>query len=217
MIKEEIFNDSEKLKALVRIIAHLMGDGCVSKKYFAYFNKNETLLNNFKKDITYTFGNLHFITGKVQSGTSLIQIKHKETWNFLTSLVKDYRSFSLRFPEFINTKELQQEFLRALFDDEGTVGLRIFKKTGEIKRSISVSSKSEKFMQEIKQMLLYNFNISSNKLNTYVYKRWGKQYPHYTLTITGKENFILFRDLINFEHPLKREKLDFMIQSYIRK
>ncbi|MBU3913375.1 MAG: hypothetical protein KKE50_04760 [Nanoarchaeota archaeon] len=217
MNPDEILNNPEKLKILVRIIAHLMGDGCVSKKYFAYFNKNETLLNNFKKDITDAFGNLHFITGKVQSGTSLIQIKHKETWCFLTSLVKDYRSFSLRFPGFINTKELQKNFLSALFDDEGCVALRTFKKTGEIKRNITFTSKSKLFAEEIKHVLETSFDIQSNKINEYT-KIWGdKRFVIYTLSITGKENFVKFRDEINFSHPLKKEKLDAMINSYIRK
>lgn len=55
MLKEEIFTDKEKTKILARVVAHYMGDGCVTNRYAAYFNKNETLLNNFEKDILTLF------------------------------------------------------------------------------------------------------------------------------------------------------------------
>ncbi|MDP3027501.1 MAG: hypothetical protein Q8N63_07370 [Nanoarchaeota archaeon] len=128
MLKDLIFNDEEKLKILSRVVAHYMGDGCVTNRYAAYFNKNETLLNNFEKDILSLFGEIHIIRGKYNSGTKLIQIQNKQIIQFLKELVQDYRSHALKFPDFINTKQLQQQFLRALFDDEGTVGLRTFKK-----------------------------------------------------------------------------------------
>ncbi len=35
---EEILIDLNKSKILAKIVAHLMGDGCVTNKYFAYYN-----------------------------------------------------------------------------------------------------------------------------------------------------------------------------------
>ena len=214
---EEILNNKEKMKILARVVAHLMGDGCVTNRYFSYYNKDETLLINYERDVTGLFGNIHLIRGKVNSGTKLIQVQNKSILNFLRSLVKDYRSFSLEYPQFLDTIELKKEFLKAIFDDEGCVALRIFKKTNEIKRNLEISSKSKKFLVDIKNILEKDFEITSNKIISFERNLGGKIFITWKLSITGKENFIKFRDKINFYHPSKEDKLDLMIKSYIRK
>lgn len=214
---EEILTNKEKSKVLARVVSHLMGDGCVTNKYFAYYNKNLILLSNFQEDINTLFKNIHLIKGKVNSGTSFIMIQNKEVNNFLKSLLRDYRSHSLQMPNFVNKIELQIEFLKALYDDEGCVALRTFKKTNEIKRNLTLSSNSLILLQEIKRILENNFNINSNKILKYTKTRGSHQYINYVLSITGKENFINFRDKINFNHPNKKRKLDLMINSYIKK
>lgn len=217
MLKEIIFSDKEKLKILARTVAHYMGDGGVTNKYAAYFNKNETLLNNFEKDITILFEGVHITKGKYNSGTKLLQIHNKQIIQFLKELVSDYRSGALKLPEFIKSIELQKEFLKALFDDEGCVAFRIHKPTGDLKRNLSLASKSKKLIEDLKYVLETNFDIKCNKINEYIAKKWGKEYPIFTLFISGKENFVKFRDLINFDHPVKRERLNIMISSDIRK
>ena len=213
----EILSDLEKSKILARIVAHLMGDGCVTERYFAYYNMNDLLLENFEKDTLSLFRDIHIIRGKVNSGTQLVQVQNKPILNFLRSLIKDYRSHYLHIPKFIDKKELQKEFLGAFYDDEGCVALRIFKKTNEIKRNITLSSNSLTLLEEIKKILQENFNIKSNKISKYTKKVGNKEFVNYVLSITGKENFIKFREEINFIHPLKKEKLEIMINSYIRK
>lgn len=214
---EEILNDQDKLKILSRIIAHLMGDGCVTDRYFAYYNKDETLLDNFEKDVSNLFNVPHFIKGKVKSGTKLVQVQNKPILIFLKSLVEDYRSFSLSIPKFIKDKTLKSEFLRALYDDEGCVSLRVFRKTGELSRNLDIGSKSKTFLEEIKEILENDFNIKCNRIGSYGRFLNGKHFTTFKLSITGKENFVIFRDQINFSHPIKKEKLDRMINSYIRK
>lgn len=207
----------KQLEILSRIVAHLMGDGHVSRRYFAYYNKNDKLLELYERDILALFGDVHIIRGKVNSGTKLIQVQNKKIIDFLFSILKDYRSHSLTLPAFLNTSELKSEFLKSFYDDEGCVALRVFKKTGEIKRSITLASKSQEFLKEIKVLLNNDFSIATNKICTYN-KRMGEKYFSYSvLTITGKENFLKFQEKINFNHPEKREKLSEMIDSYIRK
>jgi hypothetical protein len=215
--KKDIFQDEEKLKVLARVVSHLMGDGCVSKRYFAYYNKNQVLLENFKNDVKELFGEIHFISGKVNSGTSFYMIQNKEVLNFLKSLIEDYRSFSLHLPNFIKTKELKKEFLKAIFDDEGCVALRVFVKTGEIKRNITLCAKSEFFLSQIKGILEKEFIIKCNRLIKYVKKVNNKEFPYWVLSITGKDNFVKFKENINFYHPDKKNKLDLMISSYVKK
>ena len=214
--KEEIFKDNEKIKNLVMIVAHLMGDGCVSKKYFAYYNKNKILLNNFERDITKLFGPIHLIKGSMHSGVSYIMVQNKALFDFFSSLIKDYRSFALEIPDFINSKELKKEFLSALYDDEGSAPIRIFKETGEIKRNVSVSSNSLKMIEQIKAILLNDFSIVTNKISKNLYHRNSKIFTNYILNITGKDNLERFSKEIGFSHPDKSVKLNLMINSYIR-
>lgn len=217
MLYESILKNKEKSKILARVVAHLMGDGCVTDRYFAYYNKDQTLLDNFEKDIISIFGDIHIIRGKVNSGTSLIQVQNKKLICFLRNLLNDYRSFNLYIPRFINNKDLKKELLMALYDDEGCVALRIFQKTGEIKRNLDIGSKSKEFLKEIKQILENDFNMTTNKLISFERKFGNKVFITWKLSITGKENFVKFRDEINFKHPEKIKKLDLMINSYIRK
>lgn len=216
MVKEEILIDKEKRRILCRVIAHLMGDGCVTNKYFAYFNKNETLLNNYRKDVLSLFGNIHLTTGKYNSGVRLIQVQNKEIISFLRGLVKDFKSNGLEFPEFVKDNQEKVEFLKAIYDDEGCVALRTFRKTNEIKRNITLSSNSSKFLEQIKTILYNEFSIISNKIIRTIKIKNSKEYVNYVLSITGRDNFLKFREKIRFYHPDKIQKLDKMINSYIR-
>lgn len=216
---EEIISDSEKMKILSRVIAHLMGDGNVSIRYLRYNNKNQFLLDKFQEDMNILFGDIHFIYGKCNSGTSFVQVQNKNILLFLRSLVSDFRSGSLKFPIFIKSNELKKEFLKAFYDDEGCVALRVFRKTSEIKRNITLCAKSKAFLTEIKNILQRDFLISSNKITECkkVDKIKNKEYYYYVLSISGKENFESFKNKIGFYHPDKIKKLDLMINSYIRK
>lgn len=210
---EKIIGNLEKSKALARIVAHLMGDGCVTPRYF----ENQELINGYEKDILGLFKGVHIIRGKMNSGVKIIQIQNKKVNLFLRSLLGDFRSFSLEIPKFINSKELQKEFLSSFYDDEGCVALRVFKKTGEIKRNITLSSNSLKLLEEIKEILKESFQIETNNITKYEKRAGNKTFTNYVLGITGKENFIKFKEEINFFQPGKRERLDTLIDSYIRK
>src|SRR3989344_6768318 len=213
---EGFLKDTEKSKVLARIVTHVMGDGSVTNKYFAYFNKNADLLKNYERDILSLFPEIHITRGISNSGTSIIQVQNKKIIVFLKSLLKDYRSHSLIIPDFINKRELKKEFLQSIFDDEGCVALRIFKRTKEIKRNLTLSSNSLHLIKDIKYILEKEFKINSNKISKYTKVKGLKEYTNYVLSITGKSNFERFQKEINFAHPLKKEKLDKMISSYIR-
>lgn len=202
--------------SLARVVGHLMGDGCVTNRYIRYNNKNKFLLENFKSHMSNILPNIHFIEGTVNSGTSFVQIQNKKLIEYLFELGGDFKSGNLRFPKFIQTKLMKKEFISAIFDDEGCVGLRIFKKTNDIKRNLEVASKSKKFMEEIKSILKRDFDIKCNKIISFKRNINGKEFITYKLSITGKDNFERFRDKINFNHPAKREKLSLMINSYLR-
>jgi intein/homing endonuclease len=202
---------------LARVIGHLMGDGYVNKRYIRYNNKDQILLDNFQENFIKLLPETHFIKGKSNSETPFIQIQNKEFITYLFSLCSDFRSNKIRFPRFINTLDSKKEFISAIFDDEGCVSLRIFKKTGEIKRNLEIGSKSKKFIFDIKNCLEKDFDINCNKPISFTKKFIDKEYTTWKLSITGKGNFLKFRDKIGFNTPIKNKKLDQLINSYIRK
>jgi len=97
------------------------------------------------------------------------------------------------------------------------VGLRIFRKTNEIKRNLTLSSNSLNLIKQIKKILETEFGVISNKIIKYTKEKDGKLFTNYVLSITGKENFIKFREHIGFTHPDKIIRLSLMINSYKRK
>jgi intein/homing endonuclease len=206
-----------KKTSLARVIGNLMGDGNVSKKYLRYSNKNNFLLETFKKNFLFLYPKSHFIEGIVNSGTPFIQVQDKKINAFLLNLCGDFKSQNLRFPKFLSSKEEKIEFIRAIFDDEGCVALRIFQRTNEIKRNLEIGSKSKLFLMEIKEVLEKDFKIKCNKIISFNKILNKKEFITCKLSITGRENFIKFRNTINFLHPDKKNKLDLMISSYIRK
>jgi len=214
---EKILDYQHKKRILARIIAHLMGDGCVTKRYFTFTNKNKFLLDSYERDIKKLFKDIHIIKGKYNSGTSLLQVQNKPILLFLKSLIKSFKSHDLEVPNFIDSIKLKSEFIRALYDDEGCVALRPFRRTKEIKRNLNLSSNSLKFLQQIQSIFKKDFNIKTNKILEYNKKIQNKIYTNYVMSITGKENFVKFREKIGFSHPTKKQMLDLMIASYIRK
>ena len=156
--------DNKKKIILARIVSHLMCDGCVTIRYLRYNNQNKTLINNFKKYFIEIFPLTHFIEGVNNSETFFVQVQNKNILNLLFSIVQDFRSQYLRFPKIFDSQETKKEFISALFDDEGCVGLRLFEKTNEIKRNLEVASKSKDFLEDIKYILEKDFKIKCNKL-----------------------------------------------------
>ena len=207
----------DKEQSFARVVAHLMGDGCVTNRYLRYNNKSKFLLENFKEYFRDVFPEAYFIEGKVNSGTAFVQVQNKKIIWYLKDICKNFKSEFLEVPNFLTSLESKKVFISAIFDDEGCVGLRIFRKTNEIKRNLEIASKSRKFLEGIKDILENEFNIKCNRIISFQRNLKGKIFITWKLSITGKENFVRFRDKIGFTHPRKKNKLDLMISSYIRK
>lgn len=201
---------------MVRIIAHLMGDGSVTYKDLRYHNKNEQMLEEFRKDMIREFGEIHFTMGKVNSGTSFINTGKRDIIKTMHKYAKSYRSGDIEIPKDIlnGHLELKKEFLRAFFDDEGTTGLRVYKKTNEIKRDVRVTSKSLKIIKQMKKILENELDIKCNKIYNDKKVINEKIYVTWALQITGRENLKKFQKEVNFNHREKKVKLNTMIKSY---
>lgn len=196
---------------MARCIAKISGDGCLYYRYIRYNNTCQELREEFIADVKKEFNHFKFTYGKSNSGTPFVQIHGKALIGKFLEFLPSYKSEDIYVPSqiFEASEEVKCAYLRALFDDEGSVGIRIFEKTGEWKRNVKIDSKSRKLLEGIK-FLLQTIGVSSNEIRmcTKQDKFW------YYLGISGRANFSLFASKIGFTHPLKQQKLVFLLRTY---
>ncbi len=196
---------------MARCVAKITGDGCLSGHYIRYNNTCPELITEFVSDIQHEFNHSKFTHGITNSNTPFVQIHGKRILNEFLAILPSYRSADVHVPDVIisASPDVKAAYLRALFDDEGSVCVRIFNRTNEWKRNVKIDSKSLTLLQGIK-ILLLDFGIETNKISTCTKedKMW-----HY-LGISRKENFVKFEKNIGFSCSIKMEKLDFLIRTY---
>lgn len=116
--------------------------------------------------------------------------------------IASFTSKGWTFPETIVTKDAKIEWLRAYFDCDGYVG----------KKYIQLQSVNENGIKVI-QKLLEDFGIESK---IYDYTRKNKSWNiNYLLNINKREMRIKFLREIGFNHPLKRKKLESLINAEV--
>lgn len=119
---------------------------------------------------------------------------------------------------FVDTKELPQwirqieqksksTFLRAIFDDDGTVCKGASDGGG---RYIRIVQKSESIINVV-SYLLNEIGVPTNETKSYLSPN-GNNY--FFVTITSKVNLSKFKQLVHFNHPQKKEKLESLLGSY---
>jgi len=201
-------------ESLARCLAKISGDGYLYSTYIRYNNTCKVLREEFKKDITNEFGNVHFTEGVVNSGTPFVHVTRKNIVKVFLKHLPDFRSDFIYIPPSVrrSSRRIQKEYLRAFYDDEGSPSLKLAYKTREWKRCIALTSNSYRILEEIKSFLEYLSQIHSNKIiRTKPHSNYDQSY---VLTITGKKNFIKFQRHIGFKHPRKIKKLQLLLDSY---
>ena len=192
----------EKLtKEKSRIIAHLIGDGCVFISKHDYNIKYEVidaeLLDSFENDMISVYG-LKLRTylnpsGKTEKLVPFVRLRSKLVYEDLLRYAS-YFSKDWRIKEELlnSSKEIKREFLRAIFDDEGSV----FKQGN--KGVIKLYSINLEGLKQIQTMLL-GFNIKIK-----IYFGYGAKRNVYALLPTDLK---LFYTEIGFNLKRKQDKL----------
>jgi intein/homing endonuclease len=195
-------------KAFARLVAHIQGDGLLQfrkNKELFYYNKEMSLIKQFRKDLKSEYGidawrptwhQTEFVTG-----TAIVKV------------VREFLKFSdkKRVPQqiLISSKPVKREYLRAIFDDEGTANLfDAFDKRrnnyNKIRR-VKLYCKYSSFLLGIKSMLR-EFDVDA-KIN-------GPYNGAYELVIMKKENLKRFYLRVGFNLSRKDKILANIIKSY---
>ncbi len=201
--------------AIVRVLAHLVGDGSIDYRKiekencfdFRYHNTNPDLAKQFKNDLKNVFSiDVEIKKAKLREG------EKQKYYVKVPSMIG--RIIATCFPEVIEKnaasmlpQELYPEFLGALFDDEG----HAYKDEPKL----FISNTNIKLLEDCKRMLKH-YNIVSiiNKASDKGRKEnWSASYKLY---IRGRENIQKFLEIVPFFHTMKKSRLIGILSSKYR-
>ncbi len=191
---------------LARISAHIVGDGGMRRSdrdmTVYYANKNKRLIIQFKNDIFDVFGKIDLKEYKYK-GTKIL-ILPSIVGLILTKFIDEQQNEKKHLPEIIfnSDKKIQTAFLRAMYDDEGSVSITsnciLFKMT------------SKSVVEGCKE-LLKNFSINPGEIK-FNDNNSGKRIYYFYLS--GKPDLEKFQKYVNFEHSEKLRQLTKLLASY---
>jgi len=195
---------------LMNIMGHLFGDGGIHGLYFSpwYSNKDESLLFNFLIrlssigicEVTVSHGKNDVMYYWCPQILGLILMKFGLSFG---DKLKNNWSIPPYF--FGLNAELISSFIRALFDDDGTVSIS--------KREIRLFSQNQLILRQVSKLLIRFFNIRTSNvkiLSEKISKKENKIIIYY-ISITCKENFKKFHYSIGFDSVKKQQRLEKLI------
>lgn len=194
---------------LASLIGHSFGDGCTTRDRFKYVNKRNELVDEVKLYARIVFGancREYYIEGKECYGIEFPAIVGRLL--FLSGGPLGRKTTQkLKIPSWIKngSKEIRVAFIRALFDDDGSVC------EGKIQSFITISQYKDRkllkhhknFLNEIRQ-ILESLSINPTKVS------WKKNYKNTTelaFRIYALDSLLNFIKTIDFTHLLKHQKL----------
>ena len=211
MLIKNIKHDSHILTPQkARIIARLMADDCLYKFKSNYTLKyevsNEELLKQFEQDVLYVYGlrTKRYLNESGKKKGKLIPfvlVRSIKAYNDLLRYSSSYFSDKWIVPKeiFESSLEVKREFLRAFFDDEGSIVKLKGRPCYVILYSINL-----KGIGQI-SLLLKDFGINSRIKNGY-----GLGRNVFGLIVKDVK---LFADSIGFYSKIKRNKLEHIFNN----
>ena len=203
---------------LSSLVGHGLGDGHISEEgCFEYTNKEISLHVKVSK-IIYKLFNINKYT---KSSSKTVERRRYNTIIgkalHLAGVPKGNKilqSFSI--PQWIldGSKEIKKSFIRALFDDEGTVKTPGYEILIKFSKNEKYIDSLQKFMEQIRQLLEdLGIEVTSIRRGNIITGKNGRTIQ-LVLGIHGYKNFLKFSKEIKFNHRQKQKKLEKMINSY---
>lgn len=206
---------------LASLVAHGLGDGSLAEERFQveYKNKDIDCIQDVLAAAKTVF-NIEVSATKDERGIYLVMLP--STVGQILHLAgavqgnKTKKDFDVPYWIKNGVPEIKKFFLRALFDDEGSVC--VGKKSSNIKIFMSkLASKKDSlisFFESIRRMLS-DFGITSGKVQIYR-EYWVENERKIMLGfwITGKRNLKIFAQKVSFSSTKKQKKLIVAIKSY---
>lgn len=165
----------------VNLVAHIMFDGAIRTSGILYHNRSEALLKNFRDKMNEV---CFFLPKRYndRSGVSRVAYHNVELVPFFKNKVRILGREITGLP-----KEFKRQFLKAFFDDEGSID---FRPALHIRRVRGYQHYKRRLL--LIQELLADFKISS-----YVDSRF------FEIIISGKNNLETFKNEIDFSPGIK--------------
>ena len=188
---------------LASLVGHALGDGHVGLKGFIYSNKERALLDSVQKSVGVVFGHLKPYSFEQQSVVSLRYPRAVGRILVAAGAIegnKAYQNFGL--PEWITNGSfpIRTAFIRALFDDEGSVD------ETNIILGMACRGEPKQYMIALCGML----NDLGIRCTVKLFEPCPSGRMH-GLRIKRYENLSSFAELVGFTHPQKAAKLQVLL------
>ncbi|OGM96586.1 MAG: hypothetical protein A3B86_00710 [Candidatus Yanofskybacteria bacterium RIFCSPHIGHO2_02_FULL_38_22b] len=167
--------------SLVNLVGHMLFDGAIRNSGILYYNRNSSLIRNF----VFKMAKIYDGKPKIYYSKGVVRVAYHnvELANYFNKksekLIRDIKNLSVK---------CKREFLKAFFDDEGSVDFRLSKNS---KRRIKGYQHNKKILGLVAS-LLNEFGISSSV-----------SYRFNEILITKRINIEKFAKEINFSKGLR--------------
>lgn len=206
---DQIESSSDKVnKNVARLLGLLVSEGFISGKNLRYYriglnNKDKELVDEAERILKEEFGHLFNKVSRSKNGSTDVVCVHSKKMHdyFVENFDMKTSSYEKVIPRVIleSSREIQAEFLRYLFEGDGSV---FYNNKGSF--YVSYTSYSEELINQL-QILLLSFGIVSYKYKDGKGKR---------LRITGFNNIVRFKEKIGFVSKRKNRDLEKGIELY---
>lgn len=212
---------------LAMIVGHSLGDGHINV-HSGIFNYTNTSLS-LQRVVLNSIHDVFEIKNHNENSRIHGQNQPKVyTWSY-PKIVGDFLQLSgapkgnkitqsYTIPEWImgGNDRVKKAFIRALFDDEGTVKIKGKELLIEFSKEESRAESLHKFLEQLAELLYASgIETTSIKRGNVISGKNGKTIQ-LILGIHGCENFKLFDSKISLDHPEKKKQMKLLIDSYKR-
>ncbi len=194
---------------LAFVLGAITAEGSYHDKKILFCNQNKEYYKKVKKTLLKKFKGIKLYERTLKDGSEELSIYQQRVVKTLESIgLTLKKSGEKEIPHSIlqSPKKAVSEFLKGLFEGDGSVISKSDKRHGGQSIELTYNSKSEKLIQQLKNILL-NYGIVTTK----PYK--DKRSDCYKLIISGQNNVVKFKQEINFFSKRKKETLNTEVNS----